>query len=56
MRQVSDSYHIHNDENGKSRPLTDQEIIAVTIELPQLADEKVLTVYADVIESIEEKP
>jgi hypothetical protein len=56
IRKYSNGWAIHNDDNGASRLLTDQEIEAVKQEFPQLEDEKVRTVFADEVKSIREKP
>lgn len=45
IRKYSNGWAIHNDDNGASRLLTDQEIEAVKKEFSDLEDEKVLTVF-----------
>ena len=44
IRKYCDGWAIHNDDNGKSRLLNDQEVKAVKREFPKLEDEKVRTV------------
>ncbi|HEX8607755.1 MAG TPA: hypothetical protein VF679_03865 [Pedobacter sp.] len=56
IKKYADCWAIHNDDNGKSRPLTEKEVEAVKQELAELKDEKVITVYADQIRTIERKP
>jgi hypothetical protein len=56
IRKYANGWAIHNDDNGESRLLNDQEMEAVKEEFPQLEDEKVRTVFADQIKSIREKP
>jgi hypothetical protein len=56
IRKYSNGWAIHNDDNGGSRLLTLQEMEAVKKEFPQLEDQKVLTVFADEVKSIKEKP
>ena len=56
IRKYCDGWAIHNDDNGKSRLLNDQEIEAVKREFQELEDEKVRTVFADEVKSIKEKP
>ena len=40
IRKYCDGWAIHNDDNGCSRLLNDQEVEAVKREFPQLDDEK----------------
>lgn len=56
IRKYSNGWAIHNDDNGASRLLTSQEMEAVKKEFPQLEDQKVLTVFADEVKSVKEKP
>jgi len=56
IRKYANGWAIHNDDNGKSRLLNDQEVEAVKKEFPKLEDEKVITFFADQIKSIREKP
>ena len=56
IRKYSNGVAIHNDENGCSRLLTQQEVEAVKKELPQLEQSQVRTVFADQVKSIREKP
>ncbi len=56
IRKYSDCWAIHNDDTGVSRPLSDEEKEAVKIELPELIETRVRTVFADEITSIKEKP
>lgn len=56
IRKYSNGWAIHNDDNGESRLLTEREVEAVKQEFPELEDEKVLTVFADEVKSIQEKP
>jgi hypothetical protein len=56
IRKYRDGWAIHNDDNGCSRLLTDQEIQAVKQEFPDLEDEKVRTVFTDEVKSVKEKP
>jgi hypothetical protein len=56
IRKYSNGWAIHNDDNGLSRLLTFQEVEAVSQEFPELEDEKVRTVFADEVKSIQEKP
>lgn len=56
IRKYSNGVAIHNDRNGNSRLLNDQEVEAVKKEFPQLEDPKVRTVFIDQVKSIREKP
>lgn len=56
IRKYSNGVAIHNDANGCSRLLTDQEVEAVKKEFPQLRQNQVRTVFADQVKSIREKP
>jgi hypothetical protein len=56
IRKYSNGWAIHNDDNGSSRLLTQQEVEAVKQEFPQLEDEKVRTVFVDEVKSVKEKP
>ena len=56
IRKYSNGWAIHNDDNGEARLLNDHEIETVKQEFPELEDEKVLTVFADEVKSIQEKP
>ena len=56
IRKYCDGWAIHNDDNGEGRLLNAQEVEAVKREFPQLADEKVRTVFADEVKSVKEKP
>jgi hypothetical protein len=56
IRKYSNGWAIHNDANGCSRLLTEQEVEAVKKEFPQLEAEKVRTVFADQVKSIRGKP
>jgi hypothetical protein len=56
IRKYSNGVAIHNDENGCSRLLTDQEVEAVKKEFPQLQQSQVRTVFADEVRSIRGKP
>jgi len=56
IRKYSNGVAIHNDANGCSRLLTEQEVKAVKKEFPQLEEAKVRTVFADPVKSIREKP
>lgn len=47
IKKYCDGWAIHNDDTGHSRLLTEQEVQAVQQEFPQLADEKVRTVFFD---------
>jgi hypothetical protein len=55
IRKYSNGWAIHNDDNGESRLLNNEEIKAVTQEFPELEEEKVLTVFTDKVKSIQEK-
>jgi hypothetical protein len=52
IRKYSNGVAIHNDANGCSRLLTEQEVEAVKKEFPQLEDPKVKTVFIDQVKSI----
>jgi hypothetical protein len=56
IRKYSNGWAIHNDDNGRSRLLTSQEVEAVKKEFPQLEAEDVRTVFADQVKSISGKP
>jgi hypothetical protein len=56
IKKYADCWAIHNDDNGKSRPLTEKEVETVQEEYPTLKDNQVGTVYADQIRSLENKP
>lgn len=56
IRKYSNGWAIHNDDKGSSRLLNEQEVEAVKQEFPELEDEKVRTVFADQVKSIQEKP
>jgi hypothetical protein len=45
-----------SDDNGKSRPLSEKEVAIVQEQYPSLKDPKTCTVYADEIDSLENKP
>lgn len=52
IRKYSDCWAIHDDDTGKSRPLTDEESDEVRTEFPDLADDSVKTFFTDKINSI----
>ena len=52
IRKYSNGVAIHNDANGCSRLLTEQEVEAVKREFPQLQQSQVRTVFADQVKSI----
>jgi len=52
IRKYSNCWAIHNDDTGESRPLAPEEVDAVLIEFPALADPKVRTIFTDTIETI----
>jgi hypothetical protein len=56
IKIYSNCWAIHNDDNGQSRALTADEVEAVKKELPALNDAKTLTVFADRISCIQNKP
>jgi hypothetical protein len=56
IRKYSNGVAIHNDANGYSRLLTQQEVEAVKKEFPQLQQSQIRTVFADQVKSIREKP
>jgi hypothetical protein len=56
FKKYADCWAIHNDDNGKSRRLTEKEMEAVQKEYPTLQDDKTCTVYADHIRSLQNKP
>jgi hypothetical protein len=56
IRKYADGWAIHNDENGKSRLLNEQEIEALKKEFPILRESKVRTLFIERINSIKEKP
>lgn len=56
VKKYADCWAIHNDNNGKSRPLTEKEVDTVQEEYPTLKDNQVGTFYADHIRSLENKP
>jgi hypothetical protein len=56
IRKYSNGWAIHNDDNGRSRLLNEEEVKAVRQEFPELEEEKVLTVFTDEVKSIKEKP
>lgn len=52
IRKYADCWAIHDDDTGKSRPLTSEETKAVKDEFPELADKKTRSVFTDEITSI----
>ena len=56
ISKYANGWAIHNDDNGSSRLLNEEEVQAVMKEFPELEDEKVRTVFADKVKSIQEKP
>jgi hypothetical protein len=56
IKKYADCWAIHNDDNGKSRRLTETKVLAVQEEYPSLKDPTTCTVYADQIDSLENKP
>jgi hypothetical protein len=56
IRKYSNGWAIHNDDNGGSRLLNEEEVKAVRQEFPELNDQKVRTVFADQVKSVGEKP
>lgn len=56
IRKYSNGWAIHNDDNGKSRLLNEEEVKAVRREFPELDDKKVRTVFADDVKSVKGKP
>ena len=56
FQDLPDCWAIHNDDNGKSRPLSENEVTTVQEEYPSLKDPQTCTVYADEIHSLENKP
>lgn len=56
IRKYSNGWAIHNDDNGGSRLLNEEEVKAIRREFPELENEKVRTVFADEVKSIKEKP
>lgn len=53
IRKYSDCWAIYDDDTGASRPLTEDEAETVKEEFPCLADDKIRTVFADTVESID---
>jgi len=47
IRKYADCWAIHNDDNGKSRPLSEKEVVIVQEQYPSLKDPQTCTVYAD---------
>ncbi len=56
IKKYADCWAIHNDDNGRSRRLTEQEIVTVKYAYPLLTDPKVRTIYADKISCLEYTP
>ncbi len=56
IKKDADCWAIHNDDNTKSRSLTEEEVEAVQEELSALKDKQVCVVYADNIHSLQNKP
>lgn len=56
ITKYSNGWAIHNDDNGASRLLTQQEVEVVKKEFPELENERVRTIFADQVKSIKEKP
>ena len=52
IRKYSDCFALHDDDSGASRPLNSDEIVALTREFPELANEEVGTVFTDTVSSI----
>ena len=51
IKKYADGWAIHDDSNGQSRLLSDNEIELAKEEHPDLKDEKVLTVFFDQLKS-----
>jgi hypothetical protein len=56
ISKYTNGWAIHNDDNGHSRLLNEQEMEAVKKEFPELNHERVRTVFIDEVKSIKEKP
>lgn len=56
IKKYTNCWAIHNDDNNQSRALTPAEAETVQNELPTLKEVSTLTVYADRISSIQNKP
>ena len=56
VRKYADCWAIHNDDNGRSRPLTEAEKELFIKEFPEIKQENVRTIFSDNIYSIKEKP
>jgi hypothetical protein len=56
IKKYADCWAIHNDDNGKSRRLTETEVQTVQEEYPSLKDPKTCAIYADQIDRLENKP
>ena len=56
IRKYNNGWAIHNDNNGQARLLNEEEVKAIKQEFPTIEDTKVITVFADIVKSIKEKP
>lgn len=56
IKKYIDGWAIHNDDSGAARLLTEEEIEAVKKELPDLQDDRVLTLFIEDIKCIKDKP
>jgi hypothetical protein len=52
IKKYSNGWAIHNDDNGESRLLNEEEVKSVRQEFLELENEKVVTVFADEVKSI----
>lgn len=56
IKKYADCWAVHNDHNGNSRPLNEEECKKVKDEFPSLADSRVRTVFTDQIRSLDKLP
>jgi len=56
IKKYADCWAVHNDDNGKSRRLSEKEVEVVRQAYPSLKDPKTCTIYADQIASLQNKP
>lgn len=56
IRKYADCWAIHNDNNGNSRKLSEEEKEKAKQEFPELDSSDVRTVFADEVKCIEDLP
>ena len=56
IRKYADCWAVHNDNNGKSRPLTPQEEEMIKEAFKELANPQIRSFFTDYIHSLEDLP